>query len=200
MIGKGSTTEKISAYVDIFLRRFAPRIPSYVKDITLFLNIVKHLKIQSTDLLVTIHVKSLYTNIPHTEDLAAITKMMEDSGPDTLHRMFIRNLAHQVPTKNYFILHKQIYIQKQGTAIGTRVTPNYKIILMYYLESNFLDTITRKHKIRLWFIDDIFMIWSHWLWKLKHFMDSIVTHMKLKGISTISGNWVNVTYLILFGT
>ena len=44
--GIGSVTEKISAYVDTFLRRFAPRIPSYIKDTTHFLNILKHLEIK----------------------------------------------------------------------------------------------------------------------------------------------------------
>ena len=107
-----------------------------VKDTTHFLNILKHLKIQSTDLLVTIDVKSLYTNIPHTEGIADITKMMEDTGLDTLLRMFICNLAHQVLTKNYFIFNKHLYIQKQGTVMGTRMAPNYAIIFMHYLESN----------------------------------------------------------------
>ena len=86
-----------------FLRRFAPRIQSYVKDTTHFLNILKHLKIQSTDLLVAIDVKSLYTNIPHTEGIAAITTVMEGTELDTLFRIFICNLAHQVLTKDYFI-------------------------------------------------------------------------------------------------
>ena len=152
---------------------FAPRIRSYVKDNTHFLNILKHLKIQSTDLLVTIDVKSLYTNIPHTEGIAAITKMVEDTGLDTLLRMFICNLSHQVLTKNYFIFNKQLYIQKQGTAMGTRMAPNYAIIFMHYLESNFLETTTRKPKIWLRFIDDIFMIWSHGLQELKNLMDRI---------------------------
>ena len=83
MNGIGSVTEKISAYVDTFLRKFAPRIPSFVKDTTHFLNILKHLTIQSIDLTVTIDAKSLYTNIPHAEGITAITKMMEDTGLDT---------------------------------------------------------------------------------------------------------------------
>ena len=35
----GSVTEKISAFVDEHLRKFTPRIPSYVKDTTHFINI-----------------------------------------------------------------------------------------------------------------------------------------------------------------
>ena len=131
--GIGSVTEKISAYVDKFPRKFTPRIPSYIKDTTHFLNILKHLEIQNTNLFVTIDVKSLYTNIPHTEGTVAITRMIEETGLDTLQKMFICNLAHQVLTKNYFIFNRQIYIQKQGTAMGTRMAPKYAIIFMHYL-------------------------------------------------------------------
>ena len=144
--GIGSVTEKISAYVDTFLRKFTPRIPSYIKDTTHFLNILEHLEIQNTDLLVTIDVKSLYTNIPHTEGIAAITRMIEETGLDTLHKMFICNLAHQVLTKNYFKFSGQMYIQKQGTAIGTRMATNYAIILMHYLKSNLFTKSTMKPK------------------------------------------------------
>ena len=67
-----------------------------MKDTTHFLNILKHLEIQNTDLLVTIDVKCLYTNIPHTEEIAAITRMIEETGLDTLHKIFIYNSTHQV--------------------------------------------------------------------------------------------------------
>ena len=88
--------------------------------------------------------------------------------------MFICNLTHHVLTKNYFLLKKkQLYIQKQGTAMGTRMAPNYTIISMYYLQSNFLETTTRKPKIWLRFIDDIFMIWSHGFLELKQFINRI---------------------------
>ena len=57
--------------------------------------------------------------------------------------------------------------------MGTRMAPNYAIIFMNYLESNFLETTTRKPKIWLRFIDDILMIWSHGVQELKNFMDRI---------------------------
>ena len=80
----GSITEKISAFVDVHLRQFTPRIPSYVKDTTHFINIMRNLQLYPEDLLVTIDVSSLYTNIPHTEGIAAINRMMEEIGTDTL--------------------------------------------------------------------------------------------------------------------
>ena len=121
--------------------------------------------------MVTIDVKSLYTNIPHTEGIAAITRMIEYTGLDTLHRMFICNLTHQVLTKNYFQFNGQMYRQKQSTAIGTRMAPNYAIIFMHYLESNLLNQTTLKPKTWLRLIDDIFMIWSHGIQALNLVMD-----------------------------
>ena len=176
--GIGSVKEKISAYVDTFLRKYTPRIPSYIKDTTHFLNILQHQKIQNTDLLVTIDVKSLYTNIPHTEGIAAITRMIEETGLDTLQRMFICNPTHQVLTKNYFIFNGQIYIhiQKQGAAMGTRMAPKYAIIFMHYLESNMLNQSTLKPKTWLRFIDDIFMTWQHGIQALTLFMDMLNSH------------------------
>ena len=40
-----SVTEKISAFIDFHLRKFVPRIPSYVKDTTHFINIAKNIQL-----------------------------------------------------------------------------------------------------------------------------------------------------------
>ena len=105
----GSVTEKISAYVDEHLRKFTPKIPSYIKDTTHFINITKNIQLDPDDLLVTIDVSSLYTNIPHTKGIAGINKMMEGTGTDTLFKMFTSNLTYQVLTKNYFQFNGQLF-------------------------------------------------------------------------------------------
>ena len=87
--------------------------------------------------------------------------------------MFICNVAHQVLTKIYFTFNKQLYIQKQGTTIGTRMAPNYTIIFMHYLDSNILSSTTMKPKTWLRFIGDIFMIWPHGIQALKQLMNMI---------------------------
>ena len=92
--GIGSVTEKISAIVDKHLRKFTPRIPSYVMDTTHFISITKNIHLVPDDLLATVDVRSLYTNIPHTEGIAAINKLMEETGADPLLKMFISNLAY----------------------------------------------------------------------------------------------------------
>ena len=115
--------------MDSHLRQYTPRVPSYIKDTTHFTNIMKIIQLDPEDLLVTIDVSSLYTNIPHNEGIAAINRMMEETGTGTLLRMFISNLAYQVLTKNFFNFNGQLYEQTQGTAMGNRMAPNYAIIL-----------------------------------------------------------------------
>ena len=80
-----------------------------MKDTTHFINIMKNIQLDPEDLLVTIDVSSLYTNILHNEGIAAINRMMEETGNDTLLRMFISNLAYQVLTKNFFNFNGQLY-------------------------------------------------------------------------------------------
>ena len=121
---------------------------------------MRNIQLDPEDLLVTIDVSSLYTNIPHTEGIAAINRMMEEIGTDTLLKMFISNLAHQVLTKNYFSFNGILYEQIQGTAMGTRMAPNYAIIFMHYLDTNFLSNHLKQPKIWLRFNDDIFRIWK----------------------------------------
>ena len=169
-------SEKISAFVDAHLRQFTPRIPSYVKDTTHFISIMKNIQLEPEDLFVIIDVSSLYTNIPHTEGIAAINRMMEETGTDTLLKMFISNLTHQVLTKNYFNFNGRLYEQIQGTAMGTKMVPNYAIIFMHYLETNFLANYPKQPKIWLRFIDDIFMIWTEGKLELNKFLPVLNSH------------------------
>ena len=115
--------------MDAHLKQFTPRIPSYVKDTTYFINIMRNIQLDPEDLLVTNDVSSLYTNIPHTEGIAATNRMMEEIGTDTLLKMFISNLAHQVLTKNYFSFKGTLCEQIQGTAMGTRMAPIMQLSL-----------------------------------------------------------------------
>ena len=159
----GSVTEKISAFVDLHLRKCILRIPSYVKDTTHFINIIKNIQLEPQDTLPNIDFISLYTNIPHTEGIAAMNKMMEETGTDTLLKMFISNLTCQVLTKNYFNFFDQLYEQQWGT----RMAPNYATIFMCYLETNFLNSYPRPPRVWMQLIDDTFLIWKYGEQQLK---------------------------------
>ena len=70
----GCHTEKISAYVDHHLQPLNKELPSYVQDTT---DLIKKLESLPDDprketILVTMDVRSLYTNIPNDQGIEAI--------------------------------------------------------------------------------------------------------------------------------
>ena len=73
----------------------------------------------------------------------------------------IKLLGKLVLKNNYFEFNGEIYLQKQGTAMGTQMAPNYAIIFMHKIESELLEKSPLKPKFFKRFIDDIFLIWPH---------------------------------------
>ena len=65
----GSITEKILAYVDENIKHLSKLVPSYIKDTGHFLNSIKDIDTDEEDLLVTVVVSSLYTNIRHQDGI-----------------------------------------------------------------------------------------------------------------------------------
>ena len=54
-----------------------------------------------------------------------------------------------------------MYLQKQGTTMGTRMAPNYAIIFMHSVEQEILKNSKLKPMVWRRFIDDVFIIWTH---------------------------------------
>ena len=167
--GIGSITEKISAYVDQEIRHLVPRIPSYLKDTSHLINILLGKKLAPEDILVTIDVKSLYTNIPHNEGIQVLNRTMEETDTHPMKKLLICRLANLVLTKNYFEFNKKLYRQIQSTAMGTRMAPSYANIFMKYIELQLIETSPKKPTMWIRFIDDILMIWSHGKQALEEF-------------------------------
>ena len=72
----GSITERLPEFLDENIKHLAKLVPSYIKDTTYFLTLLQDINIEDTDLLVTIDVSSLYTNIIHDEGLEAMKNWM----------------------------------------------------------------------------------------------------------------------------
>ena len=101
-------SQKISAYVDQEVRHFVPSIPSYLKDTSHLIHIILGKKLASGDILVTIDVKSLYTNIPHNEGIQALNRTLEETNIHPMKKLLICRFANLVLTKNYFEFNKKI--------------------------------------------------------------------------------------------
>ena len=158
-----SPTEKISAFVDEFLKPMAQELPSYMKDTTHFLQKIDKVgEISEDTYMVTLDVKSLYTNIDNEEGLRVFEELEKRSVKNT-PSFAIALLMKLVLILNNIVFNGVNYLQKMGVAMGTKSAPNFSNVFMGYFEKRFVyNSKWFKRFIKSWwrYIDDIFMLWK----------------------------------------
>ena len=171
----GST---ISAFVDQKVRPLVPEIKSYIKDTNDFLNKLGQMgELPEGSILCTIDVVGLYPHIPHSEGLEALKEALSNSeGQSESERERSLNedvlsFAELVLKSNNFEFNGRHYLQKRGTAIGTRMAPSYANIFMDRLERRLIQNAEVKPLIWWRYIDDIFIVWTEGEDRLKEFID-----------------------------
>ena len=120
-------TEKISGYVDHHLQPFNKELESYVKDTTDFVKKIEALPVEpnETPILVTMDVKSLYTNIPNDEGMEVVKSFFRTRarpGDSVLSKVIITFLT-LILTLNNFLFNDEHYIQINGCSMGTKCAP-----------------------------------------------------------------------------
>ncbi|CAM4618796.1 unnamed protein product [Lepidochelys olivacea] len=156
--GIGTLTAGLSGYVDSLLRPYATSTPSNLRDTTDFLRKLQSIgDLPENTVLATMDVEALYTNIPHKDGLQAV----RNSIPDNVTANLVAELCDFVLNHNYFTFGDNVYLQISGTAMGTRMAPQYANIFMADLEQRFLSSRPLKPLLYLRYIDDIFIIWTH---------------------------------------
>ena len=115
-------------------------------------------------LLCTLDITSLYTNIHHNEGIQSIKEILAiHKTPNNLpHNRYKIELLEVVLTNNHFELNGTYYHQVSGPAMGTKMAPSYANLFMTRFEGKYVYTYPVQPKLWKRFIDDIFLIWSHW--------------------------------------
>ena len=121
--------------------------------------------LQRDSILVTFDVESLYTNIPHHGGLEAIEYFLNQRTEQTPSTACLQHLTELVLTKNFFLFENSYYLQKSGTAMGSKMAPNYANLYVGLLEEKSILNPEYNHfleHIQLWkrYIDDVFVIWT----------------------------------------
>ena len=163
-------TSRISAFVDHHLHPIVQQTKAYVRDTNDFLNkLSPHSEtINDQTILVTMDVRSLYTNIPNNEGVQAV-----------------RNYLTKFNGKNH--------IQTNGASMGTKCAPEYANIFMAEFENKYIyPRIQGKCPLYLRYIDDIFLIWQGTFEELKKFFSEInLVHPTIKFETVYSRKQVN---------
>ena len=159
----GHLTERISEFVDYHLKPLVQTLPSFIKDTTHFL-------VQLQKLGPLLDNVILVTNIPHNEGIDACRYFLKTRRDKSLPAENICDLIRMILTMNNFSFNNEHYLQKHGTAMGTRMAPSYVNLFMGKFEQQAIDNSLLKPFIWWRSIDDIFMIWTHGVEHLKSFM------------------------------
>lgn len=93
------------------------------------------------------------------------------------------HLAEVVPVNINFEFNGKHFLQKHGTAIGTRVAPSYANLFMHDLESELLDLAPVRPYMWLRYIDDIFVVWTEGNSSFRSFLSRLI------GITTLKFTW-----------
>ena len=195
--GCGGPTVKLSQYADHLLKPLLKNIPSYVHDTTDFLCRIFDLNqnLPHCIILITIDVKSLYTNIPNDEGIKACIDMLKEYNsisPEVEQSVF--NTLTLILNKNSFSFNNEHFLEIHGTAMGSTMAPTYAKIFVAMLERKLLNQAPQDLIPIEWirFIDDIFAIFTHGLDKLKTFLTYINNiHPTIKMFYTYSEKSVN---------
>ena len=169
--------------MDHWLQPYVKELQSYIKDSASFINLIEKLKLPNDCLLVSIDVSSLYTNIPHKDGRESLlyyvsNEELKFKHPEQPEPEIIVELAKIVLKNNVIEFNNKFYLQKQGTAMGTKMAPSYANLFMGKLENK----LNNRH-IHTWkrYIDDIFIIWTGNKSELETYISHINTvHQTLK--------------------
>ena len=119
------------------------------------------MKVPKDAILVSLHVKALYTSIPNSESIAALKTAYDKYQQKTVATKVLTTFLALILTLNNFIFSSKLYLQIKCCAMGTICAPAYANIFMTYFEEKFIyPLIDAKTLSYLRFIDDIFMIWT----------------------------------------
>ena len=170
-----SHTSKISEFVDYHLQPIVQQTSSYVKDTNDFITKLETCadSIDDKTILVTMDVKSLYTNIPNEEGIGAVREFLSKAGKSLLIPVIVKFLW-LILTLNNFIFNGKHYLQTNGVSMRTKCAPSYANIFMAYFEEKFIyPRIKNKSLLYLRYIDDIFILWKGTILELEQFTSDI---------------------------
>ncbi len=151
-------TTGISKYLDYILQPYVSHCFTVIKDSKSLVNLLEETTFPSECMLFTADISSLYTNIPTSKGIEYIEQFMFEMGLPPWKITEYRKLLEIVLNNNIFKFDNKLYLQINGTAMGTVVAPTYANIFMYILERDLI--YQNRDKILYYgrYLDDIIMI------------------------------------------
>ena len=129
----------MSEYADYILQPIVKQIPSYVKDTSDVISKLKAVEtVPDNSYLVSLDVKSLYTNIPNSEGIKVAKSSLDNLPRKAIATKVITTFLSLILTLNNFIFNCKNYIQIKDCAMGTICATSYANIFMDHFERKYI--------------------------------------------------------------
>jgi hypothetical protein len=147
--------EGLSIWLDAKLKPYLLETTTYLRDSTTLLDDLDSLTPEPNDIMITFDVNSLYTSLSTEDALIRINQVIAN---DPWRRAIMSGLRILLQS-NYFLFGDTLWLQKQGTAMGTPVAPTFASLYLAQIENTIL-LPHFSHLIKYYkrYIDDGFMI------------------------------------------
>ena len=157
---------KISSYLDHALQPLVKSLPSFTQDTGDILRVLDNTDPANVTFMACLDIESLYTSVPHTGALEALTVFLErrpvESRPET---KVLTDLAFTLLTRNHFMFQDNHYLQTKGVSMGSKASPSIANLFVGLFEEDYVLNPAKNMflpHIKLWrrYIDDIFLLWT----------------------------------------
>ena len=125
-------TERLSAFVDIWLQPIMTNLPTFIKDTGHLIQTLKNWSPPDPTkqyYIASFDVVSLYTQIPNEQGLRAVKEALQ-AKYDNRQAHIITKLTEAVLINNIFQYNGRFFKQIRGCAMGSRCSPAYACIMM----------------------------------------------------------------------
>ena len=158
----GSATYEIAKELSRILKPLVGRSTHHVRNNQDFIQSIQDITREEEDCMMSFDVKSLFTSIPIQPTLNIIKKLLEED--TSLHQrttMAVKHIHWLLEfclTNTYFSFQGRLYEQKEGTAMGSPISPIVANIFMEDFKNRALATLPCTPKIWKRFVDDAFTV------------------------------------------
>ena len=173
----GSPLYHLSKLLSEILSPLIGHTDTYIKNSSHFVTRLKDINMEQTDMMISFDVKSLFTMIPIKDSITIIRdRLNADVELEDRTLLSIDDLCKLTEfclRSSYFRFSDNFYEQKDGTAMGSPLSPVVANIFMEDFEMTALSTADFQPKVWFRYVDDTFVIWQHGSDHLQDFLQHL---------------------------